>query len=144
MSSCLTFIAPGRSLKLGRFLRGMADPDKIIASFRLGRQVLHSTRQEGPGDAVSRAGFLAILFGMGLLVLASSPVARAGKLPCAKLSDIESQGQITHRFEGPDAQVFVDAIDPGERLQKSGTSSLSCPDLTCSAARSPSWERRTA
>lgn len=130
MSSCLTFIAPGRSLKLGRFLRGMANPDKIIASFRLGRQVLHSSRQEGPGDAVSRAGFLAILFGMGLLVLASSPVAHAEKLPCAKPSDIEQQGQITHRFEGPDAQVFIDAIDPGAGTEEwSFVMVLSGPDV---------------
>ena len=50
---------------------------------------------------------------MGLLVPASAPFARAEKLPCAKPSDLERQGQITHRFEGPDAQVFIDAIEPG-------------------------------
>ena len=62
---------------------------------------------------MSRAGFLAISFGMGLLILALAPIARAEKLPCAKPSDIEQQGQIAHRFERPDAQVFIDAIEPG-------------------------------
>ena len=64
--------------------------------------------------------FAVISFVIGLSILISPTLAdAANERPCAKPSDIEPEGAITHRFEGQDATVFLDSIQPSMNTSSS-------------------------